>query len=62
MQKRTLAAGKEPSLEQKIEKLSRQQDAENSFEAITREWYQRRYDRWSVSCREEMMRAFEKDA
>jgi hypothetical protein len=42
--KRTLAAGNDPSLERKIEKLSRQQDAENSFEAITREWYQRRYD------------------
>lgn len=59
--KRTLAAGNDPSLERKIEKLSRQQDAENSFEAITREWYQRRYDRWSVSYREEMMRTFEKD-
>ena len=42
--KRTLAAGNDPSLERKIEKLSRQQDAENSFEAITREWYPRRYD------------------
>ena len=59
--KRTLAAGNDPSLERKIEKLSRQQDAENSFEALTREWYQRRYDRWSVSYREEMMRTFEKD-
>ncbi len=59
--KRTLAAGNDPSLERKIEKLSRQQDAENSFEAITREWYQRRYDRWSVSYREEMLRTFEKD-
>lgn len=58
--KRTLAAGNDPSLERKIEKLSRQQDAENSFEAITREWYQRRYDRWSVSCREEMLRTFER--
>ena len=59
--KRTLAAGNDPSLERKMEKLSRKQDAENSFEAITREWYQRRYDRWSVSYREEMMRTFEKD-
>ncbi|ELE7696543.1 DUF4102 domain-containing protein, partial [Escherichia coli] len=59
--KRTLSAGNDPSLERKIEKLSRQQDAENSFEAITREWYQRRYDRWSVSYREEMLRTFEKD-
>lgn len=54
-------AGNAPSLERKIEKLSRQQDAENSFEAITREWYQRRYDCWPVSYREEMMRTFEKD-
>lgn len=36
--KRILAVGNDPSLERKIEKLSRQQDAANSFEAITREW------------------------
>jgi len=57
--KRTLAAGNDPLLERKIEKLSRQQDAENSFEAITWEWYQRRYDRWSEKVRKVRQRCGE---
>lgn len=53
--------GKDPGQERKLEKLSRQLEVESSFEVIAREWYTRRFDRWSVSYREEMMRTFEKD-
>ncbi|AVQ88133.1 integrase [Plesiomonas shigelloides] len=59
--KKLLLEGKDPGQERKLEKLSRQLEVENSFEAIAREWYTRRFDRWSVSYREEMMRTFEKD-
>lgn len=59
--KKLLNEGKDPAQERKLEKLSRQIEVENSFEAIAREWYKRRFDRWSVSYREEMMRTFEKD-
>jgi integrase len=59
--KKLLGEGKDPGQERKLEKLSRQLENENSFEAIAREWYKRRFDRWSVSYREEMMRTFEKD-
>lgn len=59
--KKLLLEGKDPGQERKLEKLSRELEVESSFEAIAREWYTRRFDRWSVSYREEMMRTFEKD-
>lgn len=59
--KKLLLEGKDPGQERKLEKLSRQLEVESSFEAIAREWYTRRFDRWSVSYREEMMRTFERD-
>ncbi|ARD39381.1 tyrosine-type recombinase/integrase [Edwardsiella ictaluri] len=59
--KKLLLEGKDPGQERKLEKLSRQLEVESSFEVIAREWYTRRFDRWSVSYREEMMRTFEKD-
>ncbi|EIV8388529.1 integrase, partial [Escherichia coli] len=33
----------------------------NTFEAIAREWYEKRLDRWSLSYAEEMIETFEKD-
>lgn len=59
--KKLLGEGKDPAQERKLDKLSRQIEVESSFEAIAREWYKRRFDNWSVSYREEMMRTFEKD-
>ncbi|WP_370598021.1 tyrosine-type recombinase/integrase [Plesiomonas shigelloides] len=59
--KKLLLEGRDPGQERKLEKLSRQLEVESSFEVIAREWYTRRFDRWSVSYREEMMRTFEKD-
>ena len=59
--KKLLGEGKDPAQERKLDKLSRQIEVESSFEAIAREWYKRRFDNWSASYREEMMRTFEKD-
>ncbi|EMZ7257304.1 tyrosine-type recombinase/integrase [Salmonella enterica] len=59
--KKLLGEGKDPTQERKLDKLSREIEVESSFEAIAREWYKRRFDNWSVSYREEMMRTFEKD-
>lgn len=59
--KKIVAGGGDPSQNKQQEKLARQGEATNTFEAITREWYQRRYDRWSESYRLEMMSTFESD-
>ncbi|OVZ87307.1 integrase [Yersinia frederiksenii] len=59
--KKIVAGGGDPSQNKQQEKLARQGEATNTFEAITREWYQRRYDRWSESYRLEMMSTFERD-
>lgn len=59
--KRLIAAGGDPSQEKQQEKLERKGSSENTFEQIAREWYQRRYDRWSESYRLEMMATFESD-
>lgn len=59
--KKLLGEGKDPAQERRLDKLSRQIEVESSFEAIAREWYKRRFDNWSVSYREEMMKTFEKD-
>lgn len=53
--------GINPSDLRKEQKLVQQGEGSNTFEAITREWYQRRYDRWSESYRLEMMSTFERD-
>lgn len=59
--KRLLASGGDPSQEKQQEKQAKKVSVENTFEQIAREWYQRRYDRWSESYRSEMMVTFEKD-
>jgi len=56
-----LTAGINPSEMRKEKKLAQQDKLENTFESITREWYQRRYDLWSESYRTEMIATFEKD-
>lgn len=53
--------GGDPSQNKQQEKLARQGESEGTFEKIAREWYQRRYDRWSESYRKEMMATFEVD-
>nr|WP_304188379.1 tyrosine-type recombinase/integrase [Hafnia alvei] len=59
--KNLLATGVNPSETRKEKKLAQQGKLGNTFESITREWYQRRYDLWAESYRTEMIATFEKD-
>lgn len=59
--RRLVASGMNPSTLRKEQKAAKSLSATNTFEALSREWYQHRYDRWSASYREEMMDTFEKD-
>lgn len=59
--KKLVASGINPSDARKQEKRARQEIAGNTFEGIAREWYEKRFDRWSASYAEEMIKTFEKD-
>lgn len=59
--KKLVAAGINPSDVRKRDKQDRQNEISNTFEAIAREWYEKRIDRWSVSYSEEMLKTFETD-
>ncbi len=59
--RKLVANGINPSEVRKIEKISAANQIENTFENITREWYEKRVDRWSASYAKEMMETFEKD-
>ncbi|MCT4713214.1 tyrosine-type recombinase/integrase [Enterobacteriaceae bacterium H11S18] len=59
--RRLIAAGGDPSQEKQQQKQEKKGSSLNTFELITREWYQRRYDQWSESYRSEMMATFESD-
>jgi integrase len=59
--KKLVAAGINPSDVRKRDKQDRQNEISNTFEAIAREWYEKRIDRWSASYSEEMLKTFEAD-
>ncbi|MNC14468.1 putative prophage CPS-53 integrase [compost metagenome] len=59
--RKQVAGGVNPSDVRKGDKLAKQGRNENTFEAIAREWYAKRIDRWSESYGEEMMKTFEAD-
>ncbi|ENO0837950.1 TPA: tyrosine-type recombinase/integrase [Citrobacter freundii] len=59
--KKLVVAGINPSDVRKREKLAREEERGNTFEAIAREWYEKRTDRWSAGYAEEMMKTFETD-
>ncbi|HBQ7825094.1 integrase [Klebsiella pneumoniae] len=59
--KKLVATGINPSDVRKRDKQDRQNEISNTFEAIAREWYEKRIDRWSVSYSEEMLKTFEAD-
>lgn len=59
--KKVLATSNDPSEVKKAEKIAQTLGFENTFEAIAREWYQVRADRWSLHYREEIIDTFEKD-
>lgn len=51
----------DPVEERKAQKLAKQLSAENSFEAISREWHTNKADRWTVAYRDEIIKTFEQD-
>lgn len=59
--KKILAAGGDPGETKKSEKLAQKLNAENTFEAVAREWHQTKADRWSLHYRDEIIDTFEKD-
>ncbi|MGQ3660259.1 tyrosine-type recombinase/integrase [Citrobacter braakii] len=59
--KKILAAGGDPGETKKSEKLAQKLNAENTFEAVAREWHQTKADRWSLRYRDEIIDTFEKD-
>ncbi|ETS30079.1 protein of unknown function (DUF4102), partial [Photorhabdus khanii NC19] len=56
-----VAGGINPSEDRKQRRRENAITSENTFEKITREWYEKRKDRWSVGYRSDMMSAFEND-
>lgn len=54
-------AGQDPAQLKRQEKLQRAQDAENSFEAVTREWHGKRLDTWSKNYGVEVLHRMETD-
>lgn len=59
--KKLVASDINPSDVRKRDKQERQNEIGNTFEAIAREWYEKRTDRWSAGYAEEMMKTFETD-
>ncbi|EAM9429423.1 TPA_asm: DUF4102 domain-containing protein [Salmonella enterica] len=59
--KKLIAGGIDPSEVRKAKKREIESRFGNTFEGIAREWYEKRFDRWSASYAEEMIETFEKD-
>lgn len=53
--RRLVASGVNPSTLRKEQKAAKTLSATNTFEAITRQWYEHRYDRWPASYRTEVV-------
>ncbi|WP_218048862.1 phage integrase central domain-containing protein [Curvivirga aplysinae] len=51
----------DPSQERKKEKLQKQIDQGNSFEAVAREWHENRKDRWNQRYAAEILNRLEQD-
>lgn len=59
--RKLLASGSDPAEAKKIAKATQQANAENTFEAVAREWHTSKADRWSLRYRDEIIDTFEKD-
>ncbi|HCT9099714.1 tyrosine-type recombinase/integrase [Proteus mirabilis] len=59
--RKLLASGSDPAEAKKIAKATQQANAENTFEAVAREWHKSKADRWSLRYRDEIIDTFEKD-
>lgn len=53
--------GLDPSFERKADKLRKRLSAENSFEAIAREWHEKQLERWTSHYGTSVLRRLEKD-
>lgn len=56
-----LAADGDPGEVKKEDKAIQKLSTGNTFEAIAREWYKSKADRWSLRYRDEIIDTFEKD-
>lgn len=56
-----VAAGKDPGVERKIEKLNKHASADSSFESVGREWFEKFSPDWSESHRSRALNRLEKD-
>lgn len=56
-----LSEGKDPSLEKQKQKIIDQQDNDNTFEAIAREWYDERKSIWAPRYAVEVIKRLEED-
>ncbi len=59
--RKLLDNGRDPGAARKVEKLTRHLDAEDSFEAVAREWYEKEKAAWSDSHADRNKRLLEKD-
>ncbi|MCC5796767.1 MAG: tyrosine-type recombinase/integrase [Methylophaga sp.] len=59
--RKTVIDGLDPLHERKIDKLSKRSAAENSFEAVTREWHSKFKNKWSLGHAARTLTRFEKD-
>lgn len=59
--KKLIATGQDPSELKKLEKLTKQVSAENSFEEVAREWHEKQADGWTEKYAKTVMTRFESD-
>lgn len=59
--RKQLADGVDPSLNRKVQKSLRQQQAANSFEAVSREWYEKHAPNWVSAHGDRILRRLERD-
>ncbi|MCP9761138.1 DUF4102 domain-containing protein, partial [Aquitalea sp. S1-19] len=59
--RRLLAEGIDPGINRKVQKATKAQQAENSFEVIAREWFSKYLPTWTAGHADKTMRRFERD-
>ncbi|RQW26039.1 DUF4102 domain-containing protein [Rhodobacteraceae bacterium CH30] len=59
--RRLLAEGIDPGVNRKVQKATKAQQAENSFEVIAREWFSKYLPTWTAGHADKTMRRFERD-
>ena len=59
--RKLIETGTDPSQDKKKKKALSQENSENTFESIAREWYENRKDRWSQRYSDSVMTRLEND-